>query len=319
MASRSVLIAIDIGGTKTALMVADTHTHEPLAVERFKTDTSASPDGTVRLLHEHALELMKREGLSKRRVKAVGAAVPGQVDPLGTVVSAGKLGWQGAPFRELLGKAFNAPAFVEHDANCAALGERWKGHAARVSDFVFLALGTGVGAGLWLGGRLHRGHHHAAGEVGNMLLRGKTPVEPAGENNLATQIGSPAIKERAGAPDDVSAKQVLEDPDSAKVAERVADEAAAAIINLCTVVDPELVVLGGGTVTEALLTRLRLRVGAELQYPPELLASALGEEAQLYGALWGALGVMPRSHHKKVVKPPQPPPPQTDAEKKEAA
>jgi predicted NBD/HSP70 family sugar kinase len=89
---------------------------------------------------------------------------------------------------------------------------------------------------------------------------------------------------------------VLEDPEAAKVAERVADEVAAAVINICAVVDPELIVLGGGTATDALLTRVRFRVSEELQFKPELLRSALGEEAQLYGALFGALGVM---HHRE--------------------
>ncbi len=294
MASRSVLIAIDIGGTKTALMAADAQTHEPLARARFKTETKASPAATAKRLEEHARKLLEREGLSRRRVRAVGAAVPGQVDPLGNILVAGKLGWQDAPFREQLAQAFGVPAFVEHDANSAALGERWKGHTTKIDDFVFLALGTGVGAGLFLGGRLHRGHHHAAGEVGNMLLGGKSLRRPPREGALEKQVGSPAIKERAGARHDVPAKEVLEDPDAAKVAEHVADEVAAAIINICSVVDPQLVVLGGGTATDALLTRVRYRVGEELMWKPELLRSALGEEAQLYGALYGALGMVSR-------------------------
>ena len=297
MAPRSVLIAIDIGGTKTALMVADSSTHAPLALARFRTDTESSPEGYARRLKAQVDALLQREGLGRRRIRAVGAAVPGQVDHIGTILCAGKLGWTDAPFRESLQATFGAPAFVEQDANCAALGERWKGHATRCNDFVFLALGTGVGAGLWLGGRLHRGFHHAAGEIGNMLLGRKSPETPPGDKNLETKVGSPAIKERAGAPDDVPAKEVLEDPESAKVAERVADEVAAAVINICTVVDPELVVLGGGTATDALLIRVRYRVEQELMWKPELLRSALGEEAQLYGALWGALGVLPRSHH----------------------
>lgn len=298
MASRSVLIAIDIGGTKTALMVADASTHAPLALARFRTDTEASPEGYANRLKQHVDELMAREGLGKRRIKAVGAAVPGQVDHIGNILCAANLGWSDHPFRESLQATFDAPAFVEQDANSAALGERWRGHARHCNDFVFLALGTGVGAGLWLGGRIHRGFHHAAGEVGNMLLRRKRLETPPREGSLAEKVGSPAIKERAGAPDDVPAKDVLEDPDSAKIAERVADEVAAAVINICSVVDPELVVFGGGTATEALLTRVRSRVDDELQWKPELLRSALGEEAQLYGAMWGALGVAPRSHHR---------------------
>lgn len=297
MGQRSVLIAVDIGGTKTALMVADAHTHEPLALERYKTDPAATPAATAKALKRRVDELLLHEGLAKRRISAVGAAVPGQVDHLGNILVAGNLGWQDAPFREQLSRAFGVPAFVEHDANSAAIGERWKGHAARVNDFVFLALGTGVGAGLYLGGKLHRGFHHAAGEVGNMLLRRKAPSKPPGADSLAEQVGSSAIKERAGAPKDSSAKEVLADPEAVHVAQRVADEVAAAIINICTVIDPELVVLGGGTATDALLTRVRSRVSDELAFKPDILRSALGEEAQLYGALYGALGAM--QHHRE--------------------
>jgi glucokinase len=294
MAQRAVLIAVDIGGTKTALMVADAHTHEPLAIERFKTDRDASPEATADVLKSRAEQLLQREGLAKRRIRAVGAAVPGQVDHLGHILVAGNLGWSDAPFREYLARAFHVPAYVEHDANAAAIGERWKGHATHINDFVFLALGTGIGAGLFLGGHLHRGAHHAAGEIGNMLLR-RRPIEMRpGDDNLSEKVGSQAIKERAGAPPNVPAKEVLEDPDAAKVAERVADEVAAAVINICTVVDPELIVVGGGTATDALLTRVRYRVSEELLFKPELLRSALGEEAQLYGALFGALGA---THH----------------------
>ena len=79
-ANAPVLIAVDIGGTKTALMVADAHTHEMLALERFKTDRDAAPERTAHELKRQADALLEREGLSKRRVRAVGAAVPGQVD-----------------------------------------------------------------------------------------------------------------------------------------------------------------------------------------------------------------------------------------------
>ena len=75
------------------------------------------------------------------------------------------------------------------------------------------------------------------------------------------EVGSPAIGARGRAGRTCAAKEVLEDPESAKIAERVADEVAAAVINICSVVDPELVVVGGGTATDALLTRVRYRVG----------------------------------------------------------
>lgn len=291
MAPKPLLFAVDIGGTKTAIMIADGKTHEPLALEKFATDTKATAEETANRLVKHVHQLMERQNLDPKLLVAGGCTVPGQVDHLGNVLGAGRLGWSDEPFRKQLERTFGLPVFVEHDANSAALGERWKGHCRRVNDFVFLALGTGVGAGLFLGGRLHRGFHHAAGEVGNMLLRRRPLVDSPDAPNLDDQVGSAAIKERAGASKETSAREVLEDPETFYVAERIADTVAAAVINIASVVDPELVVFGGGTATDALIARVRTRVKEELTWKPELTRSALGEDAQLYGAMFGALGV----------------------------
>jgi predicted NBD/HSP70 family sugar kinase len=184
------------------------------------------------------------------------------------------------PVREALERTFGVPVFVEHDARAGALGERWMCHARESKNFIFISLGTGVGAGLFLDGDLYRGHHYAAGEIGNMLM---------GRKNLDKRVGSKAIKRRARGLTAASARAVLYHPDSARLATKVADEVATAVINISSVVDPELVVFGGGTSTDALIDRVRERVERELFFPPRLIRSALDEQAQLYGATWGAL------------------------------
>ena len=127
----------------------------------------------------------------------MGCAVPGQVDERGVVLGAGNLGWHDVPLQALLEEAWGVPAFVEQDANAGALGELWHGVAQTLDDFVFLALGTGIGAGIVLGGRLYRGAHHAAGELGDLITEARSLGEgPPDEHNLASRIGSRALRLR---------------------------------------------------------------------------------------------------------------------------
>jgi len=126
---------------------------------------------------ERARALVAQAGASLDRVAAVGVSVPGAVDgERGVVLQPPNLpGWDGAPVRALLGEALGRPIAIENDANAAALAE-WRFGAGRgTQDLVFLTMSTGVGGGLVLGGRLHRGVLSAAGEVGHL------PVEWDGE------------------------------------------------------------------------------------------------------------------------------------------
>jgi predicted NBD/HSP70 family sugar kinase len=98
---------------------------------------------------------------------AAGVSTPGLVDPhTGIVIAAKNLaGWQQVPLAAMLAERLGCPVHVENDVNMAALGEVWRGAGRRAIDVAFIGVGTGVGVGLVLGGRLHRGHRFSAGEV----------------------------------------------------------------------------------------------------------------------------------------------------------
>jgi glucokinase len=203
----------------------------------------------------------------------------------------------------LISDRFGVPAFVEHDANAAALAEHAIGCAQGVDDFVFLALGTGIGAGIMLHGALHRGHRFAAGEVGNFIL-GRKHLTPVGkmrkDGDLAKVVGGPAIRAQAkrAVHEKVSAADVVERADEDKrlkrIAERLADHVTIAVVNIAALLDPSLIVFGGGTSAagDDLLDRVRARVARELDAPPALVVSLLGEDAQMHGAVLGALDVL---------------------------
>ena len=193
---------------------------------------------------------------------------------------------------------FTIPVAIEHDANAAALGERWRGAARKLECFAFVALGTGIGVGIIVDGQLYRGAHHAAGELGDLVVgREYLGQERGGQGNLAQLIGGKSLRRRAkqATGDDLSAAEVISeaesDPELAAMADEVDDYLAMAIIAITALLDPEAIIVGGGTAEagEDLLDPVRERVDREVPALPLIVASALGSEAQLYGAIFAAL------------------------------
>jgi len=222
----------------------------------------------------------------------------------GRVISAANLtGWTDVPLRDLLQARFQTEVLVDNDANMAALGERWQGVARQSSDFVFLALGAGVGAGIVVGGRLHRGHRWYAGEISRMMLDYREwPVDFGARGYLESRIGASAIPERAdarqivaGHDPDTASRVIFEaaregDARAATVIEELAVFLGVAIANLVSILDPELIVFGGGLSHAGgiLLRPVKRVVSRIVPNVPRFEVSALGDEAQLYGALYSA-------------------------------
>jgi glucokinase len=168
------LVGIDVGGTKIAVAVGDA-SGRLAAQERFATQPSGDPQVDLRGIVERVRRLLERA--APDRVDAIGVAVPSPLDPeRGVVLSPPNLpGWRDVPVRAFLEDAFGVPVFVENDANAAALAEWHFGAARGYAHVAYLTMSTGVGAGLILGGRLHRGVMASAGEVGH------APIEWDGE------------------------------------------------------------------------------------------------------------------------------------------
>ena len=172
----ALYLGIDIGGTKTALALGD-GAGALHAVERLPTPLSGDPRADLGVIVEHARALLAQHGSRVEQVAGVGVSMPSPLDvELGVVLNPPNLpGWHGTPVRRLLAEAFGRPVAIENDANAAALAE-WRFGAGRgCDDLVFMTMSTGVGGGLVLGRRLHRGVASSAGEVGHL------PVEWDGE------------------------------------------------------------------------------------------------------------------------------------------
>jgi predicted NBD/HSP70 family sugar kinase len=195
----------------------------------------------------------------------------------------------GDEVRERLG----LPVALENDINLAALGEQWRGVAEGIDDFVFLSVGTGMGAGLVLGGNLHRGHHGAAGEVDYALAGLGIEVDPSGGslNELTTRLaGESGARTSLLAPYEgraIFAAARSGDELARAVVAEVARRIALHVASISAVTDIALVVLGGGLGVngDLLLEPVREHLGGWLPYPPRVEVSSLGEAAVLTGAL----------------------------------
>jgi predicted NBD/HSP70 family sugar kinase len=201
---------------------------------------------------------------------AAAAGVPGIVDGdafAGTIAGAAALG--GAPLRQLLTEALGVPVALDNDVNLAALAEQ---HARGVDDLAFIAVGTGIGMGIVSGGRLLRGAHGGAGEIGHLPVAARDAVAGAdGLGPLEALAGGAGIE------------ALHPGPAHAAYADGAADALAAAIRAVHVTLDPALIVLGGGIGSRPEVLEL---VRAALLAPaPRVEASLLGADAGLVGAL----------------------------------
>lgn len=283
------LVAIDIGGSKISLLAREAKSGLDVYADKIKTPAD---DGVEAILSAIDAEIDAIPG-GRGGMAALGVAVPGPVDPQGRVVRAGNLeGWVDVPLRASLEQRYGVPVFVERDSNCGALGEKWCGAATGMESFVFLALGTGVGAGLFLDGQLYRGAHFASGEAGDLTFF------PGGKReNVADVVGKNAIKKtvKRVTGKKLSAAEALararSKPRLLRATRPAVEQLTAAVVAIAALLDPEAIIFGGGTsdAGAALLSRIRKEVRKHLETEPRLVPAKLRSDAQLYGALWGAM------------------------------
>jgi len=227
---------------------------------------------------------------------------PGVFDPeTGHVALAHALpGWGRTGLVQAVQQVLGTKVGFENDVNLAALGEQWLGLGKDVSNFVYLHVGTGVGAGLVLGGELYRGQTGSAGEVGYLPIGGD-PRDPALRRRgaLDTDAGASGVVAAArklGMKPPLSARNVFAAARRGdRVARRVvaleADRIALAIAAIVPVVDPELVILGGGIGRngDLLLEPVADALAQITPFATRVEISPLGEEAVVLGAVWMAL------------------------------
>jgi glucokinase len=265
-----------------------------------------TPEKVVHSLVVSVERLLKRHSIAKGKLYAICASAPGITDvSTGNLIFAPFLkDWGDIPLRKLLENAFEVPVIIENESNLHALGERAYGAARGEDHFVFLEVGNGVGAGIFINGMLYRGATGSAGEIGYMQVPGapRGPFSTQVPGTLERVAGGKGMEETwrgMSKNKPATAAEILSlaeagDVLAIQVIETAAKALSDVIANISVLLDPTLIVLGGPfgcsePLFEAVLRQLQLQKhdSGRIRVRPSLC----GHDAALLGALKTALGV----------------------------
>lgn len=303
------VIALDVGGTgmKAALVAADgTLLHE----DRRPTGRKRGPDAVVAAILDFAADL-RDHGLRAygEPAAAAGVAVPGIVDDVrGIAAYAANLGWRDVPLRDLLSARLDgAPVALGHDVRTGGLAEGRIGAGQGTDRFLFLALGTGIAGAIGIDGRIEAGAHSSAGEIGHVVVRPDGPECGCGQRGCMEAIASAGAVSRAwaeagGGPDanaaDCARAVEAGDPRAIEVWRNAVDALAAGLVTGFTLLDPRMLIIGGGLAEagDTLFGPLRSAVESRITFQklPLIVPAALGDTAGCLGAgllAWDLLSV----------------------------
>ena len=298
------VLGIDLGGTKLHTALADAK--GAIVTESIEPTMAGGGAAVVAQIGRMADALLERAGVPVARLRGAVMGSPGMVDPnSGAIVIAPNIeGLDSLDVRAALRARLGVDVAIENDVNLAALGEHWRGRGRNIRSFAFIAVGTGIGMGVFADGQLIRGARGAAGEIAYLPLGGD-PYDGRGHRlgTLETSAASAGIAARyaglGGAPA-TSVREIFDRPDSDAAARATIDEVgrviATAILAVHSVLDPEIVVMGGSIGARP---ELKLRIEAHLsrcmREPVRIELSALGTKATLLGAIGGAIDCMHRA------------------------
>jgi predicted NBD/HSP70 family sugar kinase len=294
------VLGLDIGLRYLRGAVADLAGDVRARMSRAVTSAGA-PDqvaGRVAELVRLADDLCAQAGIARSAVTRTVVGSPGVYDRGRDVIAltGGLPGWDKPEALLALRSAFGPALTIENDVDVSALAERAHGHGREVENFAFVHVGTGIGMGLVLGGRLHRGVHGVAGEIAYMPfgaeddeaeeIRRRGTLETA-----AAAYGIVRAARRAGMRGPITARSVFAaaergDARAAAVVAREARLVASAICCVITIVDPSLVVLGGGVgQAPGFAAAVTRELGTMAPVVPEVRVSALGTDVVVDGCL----------------------------------
>ncbi len=308
------IVGVDLGGTKILAGVFD-HSLGSIGVTKLSTKSQRGVDKVVERIARAVQDAVDEADLTMKQITGVGIGAPGAVDfDSGTVIFAPNLeGWKEVPLKKELEKKLDVPVFVENDCNISGLGVYVAELKSKPQSMVGIFVGTGIGGGLILNGAPYSGFGHTAGEIGHMVLEVSGPRCGCGNRGCFEALASrTAIFQqiKAGIKDGEKTLLTemlgndLEDLRSGdlrkairrgdKFVDRVVESAAEyigiATANLVNILNPEVVVLGGG-VMEALADEMMsviVETAKDYAMPGamkgvEIVASKLGDNAGITG------------------------------------
>lgn len=295
-----IVIGVDFGHTHLRVAIGNL-AHQVLAEESEPLDVDASSAQGFGRAEQLVNRLVETTGISPEKVIGVGLGVPGPIDvESGTLGSTSILpGWTGInPSQELAGR-LGVPVYVDNDANLGALGELVWGSGRGVRDLAYIKVASGVGAGLVIEGNIYRGPGGTAGEIGHITLDESGPVCRCGnrgclETFTAARYVLPLLQPSHGP--DLTMERVVQlaregDPGCRRVIGDVGRHIGSGVANLCNLLNPSRVVLGGSLAEAGELVLGPIRDSVSRYAIPSaarrlsVLPGALGGRAEVLGAL----------------------------------
>ena len=300
------VIGVDLGGTntRTALVGRD---GEILDRQSEETHAAEGHEKVIAKLIRN-IELQRASaGRHGREVIAVGVGAPGVIhEQTGVVVKSPNFpDWNDLPLKKNLEGSLKLPVFIENDANAAALGEQWRGAAKDIQSMIFLTLGTGVGGGIVLDGRIWHGADGMAGEIGHMTIVPQGRTCGCGNTGCLEMYASSrgivmSFKDLAAGPgadgrQEITSAKVYQaarqgDQQALRAMQEMGRSLGIGIANLINIFNPEMVVIGGRVkdawdlFIDAARGEIRKRA---FEYPAKrtkIVPSVLGDDAGMVGA-----------------------------------
>jgi glucokinase len=300
-----MLVGVDIGGTKTAVILAE-HPSRILFREEFPTLPNLGPEPALAKIEEFIALALKRHGSGKSLRIGVSCGAP--LDRMGGVIQAppNLPTWVDVPIKAILEKRFGAPCLLENDANAGAVAEHRYGAGEGCTNLVFLTMGTGIGAGLILNGELYRGATEMAGEVGHVSLTEGGPVGYGKAGSVegwasgwgmalhgmdvvsaAKQAGEFTVLAETAEAGQLTSKEIGQaafngDAVAQRIVKSTAERLGQALAIIVDILNPEKIVIGG----------LALRLGSLLFEPAlaQMKRHALAQSADCCSVVAAQLG-----------------------------
>ena len=311
--ARTHLVGVDLGGTKILAGVFDAKL-EPLGSTKLTTKAQRGAEAVIERIARCVLDAIDECDLTPKQVRAVGIGAPGTVDPEhGEVIFAPNLGWKDVALVKELEKRLDVPVFLENDCKACMLGVYVEELKSKPRNVLGIFIGTGIGGGLIINGELYAGASHTAGELGHMVIDVNGPkcgcgnkgcfevfasrlaifrnieaaIKDGKETMLTEMLGKDLKGLRSG---DIRKAIRRGDKLVEKIVEEAADYTGLAIGNLVNLLNPEIVVLGGGVIealTDEMMPTIVKSAKSHIMSgngKVDIIASKLGDNAGITGA-----------------------------------
>lgn len=308
-------VGIDVGGTKTFVCVADPHGN-PVIKSKLRTLTGSDPETFFRWLFKELTHVLSERDLHVFDLAGIGIGFPGVIgDNSGILTNAPAFRWPEVDIRPIIHKYYSGDIYLDNDVNLATWGENWMGAAQGKRHVMMITIGTGIGSACIINGELYKGANNAAGEIGNWVVDPYSSINkdrmkgekfgPFEEATSGTGIGKAARKylslsgrkstildKVGGRLDRIEAKHVLiaateGDETAIRIMDMPLNYMAVGIANAVSLLNPEIVVLGGGVASSGdyYVNEVRRRAFKLTPLPLNIVLASLGNEAGAYGAI----------------------------------